>query len=100
MQSQAIISSYNGTKNENVVCQMAAIRYRPWSVDTKEPSQRGNHFVNDIFKCTNLIKNIWTSINVLLKFIHQYLIVDKSALVQIILCHRTGGMPLSESVIT
>ena len=54
------------------------------------------HCADDILKCIFFNENIWISIDILLKFIPKGPIDNKSALVQIMVWHQTGGKSLSE----
>ena len=54
------------------------------------------HFADHIFKFISLNENIWTSINISLKFVPEGRIKNISTLVQIMAWYQTGDKPLPE----
>ena len=66
--------------------------------NTLRPRQNGRH-VADIFKCIFLNENVWTSIQISLKFVPKGPIDNISALVQIMAWRRPGNKPLSEPML-
>ena len=40
-----------------------------WDINSLRPRQNGRHFVDDIFKCIFLNKNVWIPITISLKFV-------------------------------
>ena len=60
------------------------------------PGQNSHHFANDIFKSILLNENIFTSIQISLKFVPNGPIGNKSALVQVMAWHRADDKPLPE----
>ena len=60
----------------------------------------GRHFANDIFKWFFLKANACISIIIPLKFVPKRPIQDKSALVQVMACSRTGNKPLLATELT
>ena len=56
------------------------------------------HFTDDIFKFIFLNVNIWSSINISLKFVRKGQINNNPALVQIVAWRRPGDKPLSASM--
>ena len=71
-----------------------------WTVNTLRPKQNGCHFVDDIFKCILLDKNVPISIKISLKFVPKGPIDNIPALVRIMAWRRTGDKPLSEPMTT
>ena len=67
--------------------------------NTLRPRQQGRHFPDDIFKCIFLNENVWTSIQISLKFVPKGPIDNIPALVQIMAWRRPGGKPLSEPML-
>ena len=65
-------------------------------VNTLRPRQNGRHFADVIFKCNFLDEDIWTLINLSLKFVPKGQINNIPALVQIMAWHQPGDKPLSE----
>ena len=65
-------------------------------LNTLRPGQNGRHFADDIFKCILLNENVWTSIQISLKFVPKGPINNIPALVQIMAWRRPGHKPLSE----
>ena len=65
-------------------------------INTLRPRQNGRHFADDIVKCIFLNENVWTSIEISLKFVPKGPINNIPALVQIMAWHRPGDKPLSE----
>ena len=61
--------------------------------------QHGRHFPDDIFKCIFLNENVWTSIQISLKFVPKGPIDNIPALVQIMAWRPPGGKPLSEPML-
>ena len=59
----------------------------------------GRHFRDDIFKCIFIHENIWIAINISLKFVPDGLIINISALVQIMAWRRPGDKPLSATIL-
>ena len=55
---------------------------------------------DDIFKCIFLNENVRISIQISLKFVPKGSIDNKSALVQVMACRRTGDKPLPEAMMT
>ena len=68
------------------------------SVYTLRPRQNGRHFPEDIFKWIFLDENVWTSINISLKFVPRGPINNIPTLVQIMAWRRPGDKPLSETM--
>ena len=66
--------------------------------NTLMPRQNGCHFP-DIFKCFSMIKNVWISIKISLKFIIKGPVNNIPALVQIMAWRRPGDKPLSEPIV-
>ena len=62
-------------------------------VNTLRQWQNGCQFPDDIFKCIFLIKNIWISIKISLKFIPKGPIDNIPALIQIMAWHQPGDQP-------
>ena len=67
--------------------------------NTLRPRQHGRHFPDDIFKCIFLNENVWTSIQISLKFVPKGPIDNIPALVQIMARRRPGDKPLSEPML-
>ena len=65
-------------------------------LNTLRPRQNRRHFADDIFKCIFLNENVWTSINISVKFVPKGPINHIPALVQIMAWRRPGDKPLSE----
>ena len=80
------------TCQENI-CQDAS------SINTLRPRQHGRHFPDNIFKCIFLNENVWTSIQISLKFVPKGPIDNIPALVQIMAWCRPGNKPLSEPML-
>ena len=68
-------------------------------VNTLRLRQNCCHFADDIFKSIFLNENIWTSINISLKFVPKGQISNISALVQIMAWCRPGNKPLFEPMV-
>ena len=64
--------------------------------NTLRPRLSGRHFADDIFKCIFLNENVWTAIEISLKFVPKGPINNIPALVQIMAWRRSGDKPLSE----
>ena len=62
------------------------------------PRQNGHHFPDDLFKCIFFDENLWTSINISLKFVPKGPINNIPALAQIKAWRWPGDKPLSEPV--
>ena len=67
--------------------------------NTWRPRQHGRHLPDDIFKCIFLNENVWTSIQISLKFVPKGPIDNIPALVQIMAWRRPGDKPLSEPML-
>ena len=65
-------------------------------INTLRPRQICHHFVNDIFKCIVLNKNVWMLLKISPMFVPKVQIYDIPALVQIMAWRRPGDKPLSE----
>ena len=65
-------------------------------VDTLRPRQNGRHFADAIFKCIFFNENVWISLKISLKFVHEGPINNIPTLVQIMAWRRPGDKPLSE----
>ena len=66
--------------------------------NTLRPRQNGRHFADDIFECIFLNENVWISLEISLKFVHDVRINNIPVLVQIMAWRRPGDKPLSESM--
>ena len=66
--------------------------------NTLGPRQNGRHFVDGIFKCIFVNKNIWIANKISLKFVSKAWINNIPALVPIMACCRLGDKSLSEPV--
>ena len=64
--------------------------------NTLRPRQNGCHFPDDIFKWIFLNENVWTWINISLKFVPRGPINNIPTLVQVMAWRRPGDKPLSE----
>ena len=82
----------NSTQKRLVVAQANHVA----SVNTFRPRQNERHFPDDILKCIFLNKTLWISFKFSLAFVHNGLINNIPALVQIMAWRRPGGKPLSE----
>ena len=67
-------------------------------INTLRSRQNGRHFTDDIFECIFLNANVWTVIEISLKFIAKGPINNIPALVQIMAWRRPGNKPLSEAL--
>ena len=72
--------------------------YRLLTRKILRPRQNGRHFADDILKCIHLDKNVWTSIQISLKFVPTGPIDNITAQVQIMAWHRPGDKPLCEQM--
>ena len=68
-------------------------------VNSLMPIQNGRHFADDIFNSIFSNENVWTTIEISLKFFPKGLINNIPALVQIMAWRRPGDKPLSEPVV-
>ena len=68
----------------------------PQHFNTLRQRQSGRHFADDIFKCIFLNENVWTAIEISLKFVSKGPINFIPALVQKMARCRSGNKPLSE----
>ena len=68
-------------------------------IDTLRPRQHGRHFPDAIFKCIFLNENVWTLIQISLKFVPKGPIDNIPALVQKMAWRRPGDKPLSEPIL-
>ena len=66
------------------------------TVITLRQRENCHHFANYIFKCIFLIKNVWISHKISLKFVPKFRINSIPALVQIMTWCQPGAKPLSE----
>ena len=66
------------------------------SLNSLRPRQNRRHFADDVFKCNFLNENVWSPIQVSLKFVPKRSINNIPALVQIMAWRRPGDKPLSE----
>ena len=91
------INNFSCKKNafENVICNMASVFFQHWCINTLRPRQNGRHFADDIFECIFLNENVWMSIKISLKFVHQDPINNIPELVQIMASRLPGDKPLS-----
>ena len=64
--------------------------------NTLRQRHNGRHFVDDIFKCIFVNKNIWISITISLKFVPKGPVDTIPTLVEIMAWRRPGDKPLSE----
>ena len=64
-------------------------------LNTLRPKQNGRHFADGMFKCIFLNENVWTSIEISLKFVPKGSINNNTALFQIMAWRRPGDKPLS-----
>ena len=64
------------------------------------PRQKGRHVADDIFKRIFFNENIWISITISLKFVPEGSIVNKSALVQVMVCYLFGAKSSPETMVT
>ena len=80
--------------------QKVYVATRPHWVNSLRPRQNGRHFADDVFKCNFLNENVWILIKISLKFVPKGPINNIRALVWIMVWHRTGDKPLSESMMT
>ena len=64
--------------------------------NTLRPRQSGRHFADDIFKCIFLNENVWSAIEISVKFVPKGPINNIPALVQIMAWRRSDDKPLSE----
>ena len=71
---------------------------RPQWVNILRLTQNCCHFTDDIFKSIFLNENVWTSLQISLKFVPKFRISNIPALVQIMAWHRPGNKPLSEQM--
>ena len=69
--------------------------YFMW-INTLRPRQNGRHFADDMLKCIFLNENVWTPIEISLKFVPKGSINNNPALFQIMAWRRPGDKPLSE----
>ena len=69
---------------------------RPQWLNTLRQRQNGRHFADAIFKCIFLNENVWTPLEISLKFVPEVWINNMPTLVQIMAWHRPGDKPLSE----
>ena len=63
----------------------------PYSINTLRPRQNGHHFVDAIFKCIFLNKNVWIQIKISPKFDPKGPVNNILALVQIMACCLDGA---------
>ena len=56
----------------------------------------GRYFADDVFKCIFLNENVWSSLNISLKFVPMVRNNNVPSLVQIMAWRRSGDEPLSE----
>ena len=70
-----------------------------WVFNTLRPTQNARHFPDDIFKWIFLNENVWTSINISLKFVPRGPINNIPTLVQVMAWRRPGDKPLSEPMV-
>ena len=68
-------------------------------VNISRPTQNGNHFQDDIFKCIFSSENILILIMISLKFVLKGPADNNPALVQIMAWCRPGDKPLSEPIL-
>ena len=66
------------------------------AINTLRPRHNGRHFANDIFNWIFSNENVWTSINILLKFVPKGQINNIPSLVQMMAWSRPSDKPLSE----
>ena len=83
-----------------------ACKFHSWTdsdgsmvINTLRPRQRCRHFSEDIFQCVFLTENVWTSIQISLKFVPNGPIDNIPALVKIMAWRRPGDKPLSEPML-
>ena len=69
---------------------------KPWSVNSLTPGQNGCHFTDDIFRCIFVNEKFCILIRISLKFVPNFPINNRPALVQVMAWHRPGDKPLSE----
>ena len=64
--------------------------------------ENGHNFADGILKCIYFSEKVWILITdkISLEFLHEGLIDNKSALVQAMAWHQSGGKLLSEPVLT
>ena len=65
------------------------------SINTLRPRQNGRHLPVDILKSISFNENVWSSIEIALKFVRKGSINNIPALVQIMAWRRPGDKPLS-----
>ena len=65
-------------------------------LNTLRPRQNGRHFADDMFKWIFLNENVWSTIEISLKFVPKGLINNNPALFQIMAWRRPGKKTLSE----
>ena len=75
------------------------VRWDMFCFNTLRPRQNCHHFAEGIFKCIFLTENVWTSLNISLKFVHKVLISNIPALPQILTWRRPGDKPLFEAMV-
>ena len=66
------------------------------SINSLRSRQNGNHLTDDVFKRIFLNENVWSLLQISLKFVPKVPINNIPALVQIMACHRPGDKPLSK----
>ena len=72
--------------------------YTQSTLNTLRPRQNGRHFADDRLKYIFLNQNVWISIKISLKFVPKGKINNIPALVWIMVWHREGNKPLSETM--
>ena len=65
-------------------------------LNTLRPKQNGQPFPDDLFKLIFVNENVWTSIEISQKFVHEGPINNIPALVEKMASRRPGDKPLSE----
>ena len=68
-------------------------------VNTLRSKQNGRHLSGDIIKCIFLIENVWTSVDISLKFVPKGPISSVPALVQIMAWRCPGDKSLTEPMV-
>ena len=63
------------------------------------PGQNSGHLADDIFKCIFLNDNMWSLIEIVLKFIPYGPISNIPAMIQINAWRRLGDKPISEPIL-
>ena len=69
------------------------------TISTLRPRQNGRYVTDNISKCIILNENVWISLNISLKFVHEVWMNNIPVLVQIMAWRWPGDKPLSEPMV-